>query len=467
MAWRTDPRTGERVWVNDGDQATLGATEAPAEAYVQDAPASGFRTGEAVPLDAIGQGAPQSGFGGGDPQPTEPTSYAGPYGTEPIRQAIGNRIANSAWGGMGSTSDLTSSRIPPGVVMGITAGEHGRHPPPPLSFGGDLRPEDQQYLEALTNLSETLGSTPTITAPQLPEVPAGMFEADPGLQTLADHATRRQGQVDELIAELRAGRENDVNRTTNKWVTLGRWLSDWSATNDPTQAGAAMSRVLRDNDDMRQELRHETLQYVQMGMSAEDAVIQAQAALLSGQAEARRQLAAAQYQRATGQTQMDFNAQVATTEAAGRGASARANALVTIAEAQRAAAERGREERNRTAGILSNDPRYSNQAFGELSRNTTSDPATQDALTNTMIDQQQNMALMNYIVSAQGSRDRNALQFLRQWDPSLNEDALRRSTPQALMMRLTRTPAARAAFDRNRDQLIRSMQFGGMSQPAQ
>lgn len=405
------------------------------------------------------------GFGGGSTANPEPSSYPGPFGE--FGRMVRDRIQNSAWfdGGNRAVNDA-GQPAPSGSVAGAAAGRAGANPPPPLNFGSGTLPEDQALIDALTGLQTALGTSPTITAPQLPEVPAAMFEADPGLQTLVDHATRRQGQVDQLIAELRSGREGDVNRTTNKWVTLGRWLSDWSATGDATQGGAAMARVLRENNDMREDLRRETLAYIQMGMTAEDAVVQAQAALLSGQAQARRELAAAQYGRSTQQVGLDFQASQANAEAAGRGATARANAAVTIAEAQRDIAARSREQRNRTAEIFSQDPRYSRQAFGEIAGNVTGDQRTADALTGVMSQQQESLALMNYIVSAQGSRDRTALQFLRQWDPTLNEDALRRSTPQALMMRLTQSPQSRGAFARNRDMLIRSMQFGGM-QPAQ
>lgn len=457
MAWRTNPRTGEQVWVADDDVATLGATT----------PDAGFGIAPARTIPAQASTT--------TPNPPHPRADGPNFGMDVAAGAQQHRpdpqVHVTETGGL--TLGTPASVPTPGEHssfggnIGAAAGRAGANPPPPLNFGSGTLPEDQALIDALTGLQTSLGTSPTITAPQLPEVPAAMFEADPGLQTLVDHATRRQGQVDQLIAELRSGREGDVNRTTNKWVTLGRWLSDWSATGDATQGGAAMARVLRENNDMREELRRETLAYVQMGMSAEDAVVQAQAALLSGQAQARRELAAAQYGRSTQQTGMDFQASVANAESQGRGATARANAAVTIAEAQRDIAARGREQRNRTAEIFSQDPRYSRQAFGEIAGNVTGDQHTAEALTGVMSQQQESLALMNYIVSAQGSRDRTALQFLRQWDPTLNEDALRRSTPQALMMRLTQSPQSRGAFARNRDMLIRSMQFGGMMQPAQ
>ena len=364
-------------------------------------------------------------------------------------------------GASGSSSEL-------GSTFGAAAGQRGAEigAQQPLAFGDGILPEDQAYIDALTQLQSTVGNTTPITAPQLPEVPAAAFEVDPGLQRLVEHSQNRQGQVDQLISQLRGDREGEVGRATSKWMTLARWLGQVAQADDLSQGGVIMERVLRDNQDMRDELRQETLQYIQMGMSAEDAVIQAQVALLSGQAQARREQAMAGYNRDTAQTQLDFNASVANTEASGRGATARANAAVAIAEAQRDIAARGREQRNRTAEIFSQDPRYSRQAFGEIAGNVTGDQRTADALTGVMSQQQESLALMNYIVSAQGSRDRTALQFLRQWDPTLNEDALRRSTPQALMMRLTQSPQSRGAFARNRDMLIRSMQFGGM-QPAQ
>ncbi len=76
-------------------------------------------------------------------------------------------------------------------------------------------------------------------------------------------------------------------------------------------------------------------------------------------------------------------------------------------------------------------------------------------------------ALMSYVAQYAGSDDRQAVQFLRQWDPRLNSQALKTSTPQQLMLRLTQAPQAAAAFSRNREYLLRSQQFGGMMAPAQ
>lgn len=329
---------------------------------------------------------------------------------------------------------------------------------PELSFGSELLPEDQALLDALRSLGTT------ITAPELPPVPPEMFEVDPGLDRLVTHAQNRQTQINDLIDSLRSEREDEVGRATNKWVTLGRWLSDWASTGDWGQSGAAMTRALQQNQDMRDELRRETLQYIQMGWSAEDAVIQAQVALLSGQADARRQQAAAGYQRDTAQTQLDFSAQTANAQ------NSRGVALA-IAEATRDAMGRAREARTQAAQALTGSPQYSRQAFGEIARNVTSDPGTRDALTGVMEEQQLNSALMGIVAQYAGSQDsaarRQGLQILRQWDPTLNEDALKNSTPQQLMLRLTRTPQARAAFEANREYLIRSQQFGGMMQPAQ
>ncbi len=38
-------------------------------------------------------------------------------------------------------------------------------------------------------------------------------------------------QIDELIASLRQDQTGRLNRVENKWYLLGRWLSDWAATN--------------------------------------------------------------------------------------------------------------------------------------------------------------------------------------------------------------------------------------------
>lgn len=415
-----------------------------------------------------------SGFGGGSTENPQPQRLpgGGPALNIPpdLMEGVGDRIQqawdvgfpqNRGYGQAPTASDFGSS-------VGADVGQYAvNNPAQPLTFGSGILPEDQAYIDAITQALSGLGGGSTVQAPQLPEIPTQMFEADPGLQTMADHAGRRQTQIDDLISTLRADSQSTLDRNTNKWVTLGRWLSDWSSTGDWAQAGAAMTRVLAQNEDMRRELRDETLQYIQMGWSAEDAVVQAQAALLSGQAQARRELAAAQYNRGTAQTQLDFNAQVANSESASRGASTRANAALAIAEALRGAQGRARESRSTAAQALAGDPRYSNQAFGVLAGNVTDDPATQQALTGSMAEQQLNMALMGYVAQYAGSDDRQALRFLQQWDPRLRLNDLQNSTPQQLMLRLVRTPESRQAFARNRDYLLRSQQFGGMVAPAQ
>lgn len=338
-------------------------------------------------------------------------------------------------------------------------------PATPLNLDGFLS-EDQAYIDQLQSLYSTMGEGSPITAPQLPSPSAEMFTPDPGNQVALDHATQRQGQVDELLAELRGGREEEVNRRTSKWATFGRWLGEVSAVDDLSQGGRLMTQVLAENDDMRRDLRNETLQLIQMGWSAEDAVVQAQAQLLSGQAESQRALATAQFGRDTSQTGLDFQASVAEGERTSRGAEQRLNAGVAIAQATRDAQRESRQREDAVLGILSENPQYSNQAFSAMAENLTSDPGTQGAIVSTSQERQLNSALMNYVGQYAGSDNRQALQFLQQWDRRLTKNDLESMTPQQLMMRLTASPMARAAFAANRDYLLRSQQFGAMA-PAQ
>lgn len=338
-------------------------------------------------------------------------------------------------------------------------------PATPLDLNAIL-PEDQEWIDQLTQLYAGVGQGSPIVAPRLPQPTEAMFTPDPGNQVAFDHATRRQGQVDELLEELRAGREEEVNRRTSKWATFGRWLGEVSAVDDLSQGGRLMTQVLAENDDMRRDLRDETLQLIQMGWSAEDAVVQAQAQLLSGQAESQRALATAQFGRDTSQTGLDFQASIAEGQRTSQGAGQRLNAGVAIAEATREARRATREREDRVLGLLSENPQYSDQAFGAMAENLTTDPATQGAIVSTTQERQLNSALMNYVGQYAGSDNRQALQFLQQWDRRLTKNDLESMTPQQLMMRLTASPTARAAFAANRDYLLRSQQFGAMA-PAQ
>lgn len=404
-----------------------------------------------------------------------PPAAPPPAPTGPGSRGIIDDIAANTWDAYSFVGIRPSSWFPgapdapnPGSHVGASAGAFGSTltPPAPLNLDGFLS-EDQAYIDQLQELYAGIGEGSAITAPQLPSPSAEMFTPDPGNQVVADHATRRQSQVDELLAELRGGREEEVNRRTSKWATFGRWLGEVSAVDDLSQGGRLMTQVLAENDDMRRDLRNETLQLIQMGWSAEDAVVQAQAQLLSGQAESQRALATAQFGRDTSQTGLDFQASVAEGERTSRGAGQRLNAGVAIAQATRDAQRESRQREDAVLGILSENPQYSNQAFGAMAENLTTDPGTQGAIVSTSQERQLNSALMNYVGQYAGTDNQQALRFLRNWDSRLTVNDLENMTPQQLMMRLTSNPStARAAFAANRDYLLRSQQFGAMA-PAQ
>lgn len=457
MPWRVNPTTGERVWVADGDTATVGATN-PTEGQ----PGFGVAPAPLAPFQ---------------PQPLEPN----------IDLSEGDRRLDSI---LGSLMNLTPQVARANAGIGLrnfgTQTENWLNEPTPeaqarqattaapqtpvstpsIDLGSGYLPADQELLDQLDQISTSIGTAGApITAPQLPQPSAAMYEVDGGHQALADHATRRRGQVDDLIAEMR-GEQGDRRRLSdNKWYILGRWLSDWSATDDPTQAGAAMARVLGQNEDMRRELREETLALTQMGWSAEDAVVQAQASLLSGETQARRELAMASYDRDTRQEQVEFQTDLANQQNQTNSGRESRELMVTRAQIAHEAANRARVEREQVAGVLAQNPEYTSSAFDAMAANLTENPETQAAISQTYGQRQQYTALMGYIAANQGSNDRQVLRFLQQWDPTLRANQLERLSPEALLWRLTQAPNAEAAFAQNRNRLIQSSQFGTAPSP--
>lgn len=340
----------------------------------------------------------------------------------------------------------------PGAAAGATAGRHGANiqARAPLNVEASMLPEDQQLIDTLTELLGNIGAGNAMPpAPTLPTPPA--VEVNPGFQVMADHANRRSSQVDQMIAQMRGENDARLNRAQNKWVIVGRWLSDWSATGDATQAGAAMSRVLSANEDMRQELQRETLLLTQMGWDAQDAVAQAQANLLAGQTAAAQATADRGYDRDVRQTDIESRHAIAGAENAARTTAAQADLTARIAEITHGASSRAREGRREGLAALTEIPGYSRSAWEGLAPESIQDPAARSAVGGHMAQQQQAAGLLAYIATNQGSGNRQALQFLRQWDPSLTQRDLDNTPPPALMMRLRRAPNAAQAFARNPD----------------
>lgn len=339
---------------------------------------------------------------------------------------------------------------PPGSTVGASAGRHGAtyQPPAPLNVEATMLPEDAALIETMQGLLANTGQGNAMPpVPNLPTPPP--VQVNPGFQVLADHANQRSSQVEQMIAQMRGEGEARLGRAQNKWMILGRWLSDWSATGDASQAGAAMSRVLGANEDMRQELQRETLILTQMGWDAQDAVAQAQANLLAGQTAAAQATADRGYERDVRQTDIESRHAIAGAESAARTTSAQADLTARIAEITHGATTRAREGRQRGLAALTEIPEYSRSAWEGLAPDSIQDPQARASVGSHMAQQQQAAGLLAYIATNQGTNNRQALQFLRQWDPSLTERDLNNTPPPALMMRLRSAPGAAQAFARN------------------
>jgi hypothetical protein len=344
---------------------------------------------------------------------------------------------------------------PTGSVIGGIVGS--LPPPPQLELNDGLLAADQDLLDALRGIQASIGGTGDLPpARQLPDAPVS--QVDPGLETLLEHMRTRQGQTDALIGDLRADlarRQGDID---NKWKTLGRWLSAWAASGDAAAGGIAMSQVLAENEDMRTALRNETLQLTQLGWSAEDAVIQAQANLLSGQHQARERTADRQYERDVAQIGIENQRDLSLAEIRSRTANSQANMAVQIAQLQREAEDRAQSSRNQALSALTSVPEYSNQAWAGLVPEQIRGTEAGTALATQLAQQNLEQGLMVYLTTNTGNTSAQNLQFLRQWDPRLTRRDLETLGPEALFLRLLQAPNASSAFQRN-PQLSTSARF--------
>lgn len=468
MAWVRDAN-GEWVWSDapaTERQQQFGATGVPGTQV----PAPGVNPGSAV----LQERNPRETLFGVDAN-SSPGGIPHMQGWDPRTQ--GEALLSETWlpnlavRGFNSQVDMANGAMdwlntPIGQSPATnSATQPAAAPTPQLDFTSDMLPEERMVLEALQELQNSTGAIPTITAPRLPSVPEAAFTPDAGLQTLLERATRRQEETQALIEQLRADRGPDMSRGVfgmldPKWVTLGRALGHWSASNDWGAGGEAMMQALQESDQMRRELRDETLALTELGYSAEDAVTEAMVRLTSDQSRVGRELALANYNRDTQQTGLDFQASTANATNQAHGAGERARAGVTIAQTLAEIAHAQRERGDQAAGLLTTDPMYSDQAFGALAGNLSSDPQTQSVLANRASQQQLTSSLMNVVATAAGTEDQIALRFLRQFDPRLTSRDLRQSSPQQLMMRLSRSPQFASALQANRDYLLQAQQFG-------
>lgn len=386
------------------------------------------------------QQAPTSGFAAlATPEPSRE-----PQATPRLTEYRDNPLQAAELGGI--TWDAPPTTV--GTNIGAAAGRHGANLPQPLDLSGvSILPEDQALIDALTQIQAGIGANVTPpTAPQLPTPPA--VEVNPGLEVLANHQQNRSAQVEDLISELRGDIDSRRSAAENKWATLGRWLSDWSATGDLTQAGAAMTRTLQNNQDMRDQLRQETILLTQMGWSQQDALIQAQANLLAGQSAARQATADRVYERDVQQADITAQYENSGYQARTRAAAAQADIAARIAEITRDATGRAREGRNAGLSALTEVPEYSQSAWAALVPDSITDPGARAAVATQMTRQQAESGLFAYIAANQGGGD-STLQFLRQWDPTLRRADLENLTPPQLFYRLNNAAGAQTAYQRN------------------
>lgn len=333
MPWRINPTTGERVWVADNDQNTIAATIDPNETSLAPPTMAPTTPSAAVPRPATPA-----------PTPAPETPLMG-GGMNPLRGII-------------AAFDNNDVGADAGQIAGATR--------PPLDFGEPELPESyQQYFDSMEGLISGLGANSTPPpAPQLPAAPT--YEADPGLGRLAEHAETRNTQVSALLEDLRGDLEAEDPQARNRWMRMGEWLSMVAADGRLENAGAIMSDILTRDRAMSRELRREALALTLQGYQFEDAMVQAQANLLTGQHQAAQQTEEASYNRDVAQTGIDTQYEMAGWEASQRSSQATANLMAQLFGETREAQSGAREEhRGAIAGFLDN-PDYGEQAAQAL-----------------------------------------------------------------------------------------------------
>jgi hypothetical protein len=251
----------------------------------------------------------------------------------------------------------------------------------------------------------------------------------------------------------------------SKWARFGEFLSAVGASGDLSQAGVIMSQILARDRGMADELRREMHQLTLAGFQAEDALQQAQVNLLSGQHQAGERTQEAAFSRGIADVerrdQYDFN----TWEAGNQAAARQSQVGLALAEATRNAAGNARERFEQNATALAGVPTTSGQANRALAAESgVTDPRAQSYLADAATQRQGAAGLYMRIARTDfgNSRARNELlQFLRQWDPSLQTRDLQNANPEAVFLRVIQGPGAAVAF-RNNPELITASQYSSM-----
>lgn len=322
-------------------------------------------------------------------------------------------------------------------------------PPPPLNLGPPaISPSDQQNIEAIHGLADTVGPGTPPATPQLP--PAPTYTADPGLELAATHAQDRSKQVAGLIGDLQAQLKQDSPDARGRWVRLGEFLSAVAANGHLEQAGAIMSGIMARDREMRRELRQESTRLTLQGFSVDDAAVQAQANLLSGQHAAAEHTTEAGYQRGVSQTGLEQQHQGMVFDAQARTADARTR--VAEAEIQARADANVRAEARQHAGLtaLSGDPTYGAEASTGLAAEAfPGNERAQGALSGVLGRQRAEQGLQAYILSnpRTNANEGQLLRLYREFDPTIRKEDL--DNPQGLFFRLTGSANAEAAFARH------------------
>lgn len=316
-----------------------------------------------------------------------------------------------------------------------------------LDFGEpQISDIDQQYLTTLEGLLGNIGGGTPPQAPELP--PAPTYTADPGLRSRADSARDREGRVRGIFDQQYMDMKADDPQNRNRWSRLGEWLSALAANGGLENAGVLMSQLMQEERDYGQRMNETRIDGLLRGEEFDMVADEADAGVLSGQHGAQERTSEAAYNRDLQGVDMRSRYAIAAYEAQQRQAGEAARLAGTVAEAQRNAAGRAEDRHRQAVGMFANIPQYAGQAAEYLVPEGIADPRARSALADGLTQQQATQGLQVYI-QANLSDVRGLTRFLRQFDPSLTEEIVRRSDPMATFLRAINGPNAQQAFRAN------------------
>lgn len=364
---------------------------------------------------------------------------------------------------LSSTDGLNTRTAPPEQGTLPTVDPTADIGQPPLRNRLELPPEVRQRIERLTAIQEGFGAIQMPGRAEMP--PAPQLEYDAGAQLLADRARERDTETDTFIAEQRALIQEDRDRANNKWLTLGRFFSEWGASGDLSSAGVAMYRALDANADMRRSLRQEEIALMELGMNSEDAAVQAQANLLSGRSIVNNQNAVNRYNRDVADVQSANQHSLTQYNAESNAARTQADLAATIAEIEANAYGTARQQQTQAMTALTQVPDYAPDAWDALARNAgITDPNARGAFVRQQEQQQVEAGLMAYIDANAGTQNnRQFLRTLRQFDSRITENDIRNQSPRQLFMRVMNSPNADAILRANGQQFARYARFAAVA----